>query len=205
MNKFHVKREIFRRKNIPSNRCMYIAAAMLMASQMAYANNLTNYSHFNHELFGEQQEITVKGKIVSANGNVPLAGVTVKVLGSTKATSTNQDGEFEIKANINEVIEFTYIGHITKTLTVNSSSTNVQVQLLEDGTSLEEVVVTGYGTQRKKDLTGSVAIVDVELLKSQPAASAVEALQGKATGVQIVNDGAPGSTPQIKIRGYSIE
>src|SRR5690606_5021839 len=68
---------------------------------------------------------------------------------------------------------------------------------------LEEVVVTGYGAQRRKDLTGSVAVVNVDQLKSQPAASAVEALQGRATGVQIVNDGAPGATPAIKIRGYS--
>ena len=68
---------------------------------------------------------------------------------------------------------------------------------------METVVVTGYGTQRKKDLTGAVAVVNVTELKSQPAGSAVEALQGRATGVQIVNDGAPGSTPQIRIRGYS--
>src|SRR5690606_35580722 len=68
---------------------------------------------------------------------------------------------------------------------------------------LDEVVVTGYSAQRKKDLTGAVAVVDIGQLKSQPAASPVEALQGKATGVQIVSDGAPGATPQIRIRGYS--
>src|SRR5690606_27360241 len=87
--------------------------------------------------------------------------------------------------------------------TVLSSTSQVNIDLQVDNSNLEEVVVTGYGAQRRKDLTGAVAVVDVAELKAQPAASAVEALQGKATGAQIVNDGAPGSTPSIKIRGFS--
>lgn len=197
-------KEVFIQKNISSNRCTYVSVALLIASQMAYANNSTNFhSLVKPEITSIQQEIAVKGRVVSSNGNEALAGVTVKVVGTNNVTSTNQNGEFEIKANTNQVIEFTYIGHISKSVTVTAASTNVQIQLEEDGTNLEEVVVTGYGTQRVKDLTGSVSVVDVGLLKTTPAASAVESLQGRATGVQIVTDGAPGSTPQIKIRGYS--
>src|SRR5690606_5775399 len=79
----------------------------------------------------------------------------------------------------------------------------IDLVLEEDLAQLEEVVVVGYGTQRKKDITGAVAVVDVKGLKQQPAASPVESLQGKATGVQIINSGAPGATPQIRIRGFS--
>src|SRR5690606_21532988 len=88
-------------------------------------------------------------------------------------------------------------------VTVTSTTSALTVNLTENINNLEEIVVTGYSTQRKKDLTGSVAVVDVAQLKSTPAASAVESLQGRATGVQVVTDGAPGSTPQIKIRGFS--
>src|SRR5690606_34478045 len=81
--------------------------------------------------------------------------------------------------------------------------TEIEVVLTEDLTTLEEVVVVGYGTQLRKDLTGSVAVVDVREMKAQPAASPIESLQGKATGVHIINDGAPGATPQIRSRGFS--
>src|SRR5690606_2852682 len=118
-------------------------------------------------------------------------------------TRQNQDGQFEIRASANEGLEVSYVGYASQTVTVSSTSSSLQIRLQENSHSLEEAVVTGYGSQRKKDLTGSVAIVDVDQLKAQPAATAVEALQGKATGVQIVNDGAPCSTPQNNIRGYS--
>lgn len=149
------------------------------------------------------QENEIQGTVKDSDTKAPLAGVTIKVVGKSTATSTNDQGAFRIKASPNDVIEISYIGYETTRRTIPSGAGNLQIELKSDASSLEEVVVTGYGTQRKKDLTGSVAIVDVAQLKAQPAATAVEALQGKAAGVQIVNDGAPGSTPQIKIRGYS--
>ncbi|MDR2282515.1 MAG: carboxypeptidase-like regulatory domain-containing protein, partial [Sphingobacterium sp.] len=148
------------------------------------------------------QENEIQGTVKDSATKVALAGVTIKVVGKSAATSTNDQGVFRIKAAPNDVIEISYIGYETTRRTIPSGTSNLQIALVPDASSLEEVVVTGYGTQRKKDLTGSVAIVDVAQLKAQPAATAVEALQGKAAGVQIVNDGAPGSTPQIKIRGY---
>ena len=95
------------------------------------------------------------------------------------------------------------MGYASVRYTVRSLKDRVTIAITEDSSHLDEVVVTGYSTQRKRDLSGAVAVVSVEALKSQPAASAVEALQGRATGVQIVSDGAPGATPQIRIRGYS--
>ncbi|HLS94424.1 MAG TPA: TonB-dependent receptor [Sphingobacterium sp.] len=185
------------------SRTLWVSGAVLLLGNSTLANHLI----FNHDPLimaaHRQQEVIVRGTVVDAGTKTPLAGVTVKIAGKTTATSTNQDGSFEIKAAVNDVLEVSFIGYQTSTTTVASNTTVVQIDLQADNSSLEEVVVTGYGAQRRKDLTGSVAVVNVDQLKSQPAASAVEALQGRATGVQIVNDGAPGSTPQIKIRGYS--
>lgn len=145
----------------------------------------------------------VKGKIVNQANQEPIIGATISVVGKSISTQTDAKGNFEIEANPNDVLEITYVGYIPQRYTVAAGAQSIVIPINEDNSSLEEVVVTGYGTQRKKDLTGAVSVVDVAELKSQPAASAVEALQGRATGVQIVNDGSPGSTPQIRIRGYS--
>lgn len=145
----------------------------------------------------------VKGKIVNQANQQPIPGATIKVVGTETGTTSDADGNFVIDAKPNDVLEISFIGFVTYRYTVTSSDQAAIIELSEDSSDLNEVVVTGYSSQRKKDLTGSVAVVDVAEMKSQPAGSAVEALQGRATGVQIVNDGAPGSTPQIRIRGYS--
>lgn len=204
MYKFNVfKKGILLLRGIPLQQCAIITTAFLLNSHLTSAETFTKKSKLNYALTKLQQEQVIRGTVTSSTNNEPLAGVTVKVIGTTIATSTNAAGQFEIKASPNQSLEFIYLGHTTQVIQITSGTTTLQVRMVEDDNSLEEVVVTGYGTQRKRDLTGSVAIVDVDQLKSQPAATAVEALQGKATGVQIVNDGAPGSTPQIKIRGYS--
>lgn len=203
MCKLKVFKGIHLPKGIPFNRCICVSAAVVLSSHIATANHFTHHFWTDppHALWIQEQ--TIRGTVVSASTGEPLPGVTVRVVGKTSVTATNQDGQFEIKASANDVLEISYVGYASQTVTVSSTTSSLQVRLQENSHSLEEVVVTGYGSQRKKDLTGSVAIVDVDQLKAQPAATAVEALQGKATGVQIVNDGAPGSTPQIKIRGYS--
>jgi len=145
----------------------------------------------------------VKGKVVNQSNQEPIAGATVRIVGKSATTSTDENGNFEIEGTTNDVIEITYVGFTSSKYTITSPTQMANISLTEDKSNLEEVVVTGYGTQRKKDLTGSVAVVNVTELKSQPAGSAVEALQGRATGVTIVNDGAPGSTPQVRIRGFS--
>src|SRR5690606_9185450 len=145
----------------------------------------------------------VKGTVINQADQLPIPGATIKVVGKTTGTTTDASGNFVIDAEPNDVLEISFLGFVTARYTVTSSDQAIKIELSEDSSDLNEVVVTGYSSQRKKDLTGSVAVVNVTELKSQPAGSAVEALQGRATGVQIVNDGAPGSTPQIRIRGYS--
>ncbi len=148
------------------------------------------------------QEIPIKGVVKDATTGQVITGVSVKIKGTSKGTSTDADGAFTIQGKVGDVLVVSYIGYSSAEVTVTGKA-DLTISLNSAEGALEEVVVTGYSSQRKKDLTGAVAVVSVKDLKTTPAASAVESLQGRATGVQIVVDGAPGSTPQIKIRGYS--
>lgn len=145
---------------------------------------------------------TVTGKVTNAKDGTPVGFATVTVKGTNTATASAADGSFTINLPAGStILVISSVGYAPAE--VDASSGNVDVQLTESASSLEEIVVTGYSAQRKKDLTGSVAVVNMDELKSQPAASPIESMQGKASGVQIINDGAPGSTPQIRIRGFS--
>ena len=154
-------------------------------------------------LIQNRQEIQIGGKVIDAATQQPLPGVSVLIRNTNNGILTDDQGRFKLQAKANDVMVISYIGYTGQEIRVNSKQLIYNISLEPTTSDLEEVVVTGYSTQRKKDLTGAVAVVDVGQLKSQPTASAVEALQGRATGVQIIADGAPGSTPQIRIRGYS--
>lgn len=149
------------------------------------------------------QNRIITGTISDAQTSAPLAGVTILAKGTNSSTLSSDNGSFSIPipANANTLI-ISYVGYATQEVNVVRKS-SITVLLQAGVSSLDEVVVTGYGTQRKRDLTGAIAVVDVSSMKAQPAASVTEAMQGKAAGVNIINDGSPGSTPQIRIRGYS--
>ena len=144
---------------------------------------------------------TITGTVTDQNGD-PVPGVTVSVPGTTVGTATDLDGKYSLTVPEGSTLVFSFIGFASQSIVVGGRSV-IDVVLVEDVSSLEEVVVVGYGTQRRSDLTGSVAVVNVKDMKAQPAASPIEGLQGKATGVHIINTGAPGATPQIRIRGFS--
>lgn len=183
---------------------LWASTALLLISHQSLGSPMLKFTEISaHEVHVTAIQTPIRGKIQDALTKEPISGATIKVLGKSIATSSDSDGNFQIAAALNDVLEITYIGFSKQSQTVTSTAGPLVIGLHVKSDDLEEVVVTGYSTQRKKDLTGAVAVVNVNELKSQPAASAVEALQGRATGVQIVNDGAPGSTPQIKIRGYS--
>jgi TonB-linked SusC/RagA family outer membrane protein len=147
-----------------------------------------------------QNKIT--GRITAADDKQPIPGASVKIKNAPGGTLSDASGLFSLNVNPADILIVSFVGFDTKEIPVNRQSV-LNIVLQPNRNDLTEVVVTGYTTQRKKDLTGAVSVVDVVQLKAQPAASAVEALQGKAPGVQIVNDGAPGSTPQIRVRGFS--
>jgi TonB-linked SusC/RagA family outer membrane protein len=146
------------------------------------------------------QNITIKGKVTDATTGESLIGVSVAVKGTTNGTQTDVNGAYTIAAPSNATLSFTYIGYVPQDVPV-SGNANIDVKLQVQNNQLEQVVVVGYGTQRKVDVTGSVATVKGSDLASQPDPNPVSALQGKVAGVQIINSGTPGSSPQITLRG----
>jgi TonB-linked SusC/RagA family outer membrane protein len=150
---------------------------------------------------GMSQTTTVTGKVVASQGDSSLAGVTVRVKGGNTSAITGTDGSFTIKATPNAVLIFSNIGYATQEVAVNNR-TNLTVRLSSDAQSLQGVVVIGYGTARKKDLSGAVSSVTAETIAKVPVISVDQALQGRAAGVQVMNnDGSPGGNITVLIRG----
>lgn len=148
------------------------------------------------------QAINVSGKVVDASGQA-LPGVSITVKGTAKGASTDQNGNYAIAANSTDVLVFTMLSYVSQEILVKQQTT-INVFLKDEPRSLNEVVVVGYGTQKRKDLTGSVSSVKGDDFKSQPITNAVDALQGRVAGVNIVkNSGAPDAQPTIIIRGLA--
>jgi TonB-linked SusC/RagA family outer membrane protein len=146
-------------------------------------------------------DITVKGTITDEKGET-LAGVNVVQKGTQRGTSTDEKGTFSIDiTDPDAILIFSFVGYTSQEVTVARRST-LDIVLKVDNKALEEVVVVGYGTQKRSDLTGSVSSVKAEDIKSLPVRSVNEALQGRAAGVQVTrNDGSPGAASDIVIRG----
>ncbi len=148
------------------------------------------------------QENEVSGTVTDLDG-LPLAGANVVVDGSTTGTQTDFDGNYTISVSEGDVLVFSYIGFMAKSVTVASSNT-INVQLKEDLQELDQVVVIGYGAQKKSLLTGAISSVDEKALSNNSFTRAEQALQGRTPGVYIVpNSGAPGASPAVRIRGVS--
>ncbi|WP_299548308.1 TonB-dependent receptor [Seonamhaeicola sp.] len=148
------------------------------------------------------QSQTIKG-VVSAEGGLPLPGVTVLVKDTTTGTATDFDGNYEISAQPNDVLVFSFIGYTTREVSVGSKTT-INVTLEENLSQLEEVVVVGYGTQKKKEVTGAVAKVSAAEIVKAPVADLGAAIQGKVAGVNIqAASGRPGEAANVQIRGLA--
>ncbi len=145
------------------------------------------------------QKVTVKGTVSAADG--PIIGATVKVKGAQGGVVTDIDGNYSISVSTGQTLTFSYIGYDTKEVRVGSQTT-IDVLLEEDNASIGEVVVVGYGTMRKVDLTGAVTQVDNKAIEKSVTTSIDQVLQGRAAGVQIqANTGTPGGSSTIRIRG----
>lgn len=145
--------------------------------------------------------VEISGKITDENGD-PLPGANILEKGTTNGTTSDVDGNFTLSVmGENSVLVFSFIGYTTREVPVGNQTT-FTIQLEPDMRTLNEVVVVGYGTVKKSDLTGAVSSVKGEELTAYPAIDAVQALQGRAAGVNITaNNGAPGSTMKVRIRG----
>lgn len=146
---------------------------------------------------------TIVGKVANSADNRPLAGATVTVKGSNIATQTDADGSYRLVVpNDKAVLVITAIGYEPVEIST-SGKTDFSTVMKQTSSSLNEVVVVGYSSQRKKDITGAVAVVNIADLKSQPSADAASQLQGRASGVTIVQSGVPGAGATVRIRGLS--
>ena len=147
-----------------------------------------------------QQSRKITGTITDAKGE-PLLGVNVVVKGTTNGTITDLDGKYVLEVEPNAILVISYIGYVTQQTPASGNVMNITLK--EDTQNLDEVVVVGYGTQQKKDITGSVAVIDTEELLASSGSSATQQLQGKAAGVNIGTSGAPGSATMVRIRGIN--
>lgn len=152
------------------------------------------------DLHAQQQAKTVTGTVTDVSGE-PIIGANIRIKGTTTGTITDIDGNFSIEAEPQSAIEVSYIGYLTQETVINNQK-SIRFLLKEDTKTLDEVVVIGYGVQKKADLTGSVANINTEKLNTQSNANIGQALQGKIAGVDIVSQGgAPGSGTRIMVRG----
>ena len=147
----------------------------------------------------QQTENKIKGVVKDTNGE-PIIGANITVKGQSIGTITDIDGRFILEASTNALLQVTYIGYVSQELQVNNRK-EITIILQEDAKALEEVVVIGYGTAKKSDLTGSTAQIKPEALTASVVGNALESLQGKAAGVAVFNDNKPGASPSIRVRG----
>lgn len=143
----------------------------------------------------------VKGTVVDEQGE-PVIGATVKVSGAAGGAVSNVNGQFSVRAANDATLTISYVGCITQNVKV-AGRKNIRIVLQSDANTLNDVVVIGYGVQKKSDLTGAVASVSADDLKGLSTTDAGAALQGKVAGVQIINSGGPGEGAEIRVRGYS--
>ncbi len=142
------------------------------------------------------------GKVISSDDKLPVVGASVRIKGTNTGAVTDVNGDFTLTLSPGNVLDVSYIGYVTQEVTVRSGDF-ITISLQPANSTLNEVVVTGYTTQLKKDISGSVATVDVTDAKKIPVSSSEELLQGQASGVTVINSGAPGAASTVFIRGIA--
>ncbi len=152
-------------------------------------------------MIASAQQIKVAGVVRSNTGEL-LPGVSIIEKGTKNGTNTDLDGNYTISVNSNSVLVFSFIGMSNQEIVVNGQKT-INVELKESSIGLNEVIVTGYQSQKKADLTGAVAVVDMDDLKEATSGNALKSLQGLVAGVYIKTDGNPGAYSSVRIRGGS--
>ena len=153
-------------------------------------------------IFAQEDEILLTGVVLDADSGMPVPSANVIEKGTSNGVLTNFDGEFTIEVPADATLVFSYIGYATTEIQVEGR-TEIEVSLEPEAAALQEIVVVGYGSQRKSDLTGAVSVVDMESMGRQPSPQVTEQLQGQASGVTVTSSGQPGEPPQVRIRGIN--
>ena len=150
-----------------------------------------------------QEAYTIKGTVTSAVDNMPIPGANIIVVTTTRGTSTDFDGNFQLEVAKGESVQISYIGYVSQTIVIDGQTT-LNISLAEDDNSLSEVVVVGYGTRKKSHLTGAISKVGGDDVAAVQVTRVDDALAGKLSGVLIQNqNGSPGAAPKIQIRAAS--
>lgn len=151
----------------------------------------------------QAQDIVVTGKVVALDDNAPMPGINVVIKGTTNGTSTNAEGKYSITVTKGATLQFSFIGYETEeVLIADDSQTSVDVKMNLSISTLQDVVVVGYGSQQKRDLSTAVVSVSTKDIEERPMVQAGQVLQGKAAGVQVTQpSGKPGSALSIRVRG----
>lgn len=176
-----------------------IFASIALCGLLALAPAAFSGSHGGYAVLA-QDNVTVSGTVVDENGE-PILGAGIVVKGTTNGTTADLDGRFSLTVPAGSVIQFISVGFETVEKTVNVGGDLGNVTMPTEHTVLDQVVVIGYGSQKKVDLTGSVAIVDADEMKKVSHSNISTMLEGKVAGVQITSDGQPGADPSVRIRG----
>ena len=142
------------------------------------------------------------GKVIGADDKLPVVGASIRIKGTNTGTVTDVNGDFTLSLSPGNVLVVSYIGYVTQEVTVTSADF-VTISLAPSASTLNEVVVTGYQTQLKKDISGSIGTVDVTDAKKVPVTSSEELLQGQVSGVTVINSGAPGGASTVFVRGIA--
>ncbi|MDE6143820.1 MAG: carboxypeptidase-like regulatory domain-containing protein, partial [Muribaculaceae bacterium] len=149
------------------------------------------------------QEIAVSGLVVSKSDGEPLIGATVRVKGTSKGTATDIDGKYSLKDVASDAtLVFNYVGYQEISVPVNGRNV-IDVEMEETASSLDELVVVGYGVAKKSDLTSSISTIKGSELNEMVTGNAMDAIQGRVPGVQVATGGGPGTTPKVMIRGVT--
>lgn len=153
-------------------------------------------------VYGQAQDLTINGKVVDENG-LPIPGASILIKGTAKGASSDIDGNYQLKAASNGTLVFSFVGY-TKVEQAIKGRTRIEVRLSSESQSLQEVVVVGYGTQKKSVVTGAISSIKAKDLENIPNGRVEEALQGRVAGVTVAsNAGQPGSTATIRVRGIT--
>ena len=179
--------------------CFKMGTLIALRGKLSYIRSglLLVMTLFMTQLMAQQ---SVSGSVSDSDG--PLPGATIVVQGTNDGVSTDFDGNFSIQANAGDVLEISYVGFQTQLITVSANQDNISVTLVSDN-ELEEIVVTGYGTQRKINLTGAVGAVTGEVLEDRPIVNLGEGLQGVIPNLNItIRNGDPTTAPEFNIRGF---
>src|SRR5690606_18983107 len=149
---------------------------------------------------GKAQEFSLSGRVADAS-NQPISGASVQIKGKNTSTLTDEDGTFSLPIEVGDILQTSYVGYMPEEVTV-SSRNPITVLLMAANNDLDEVVVIGYGTARKRDLTGAVGSVKGDDIRQVPVTTAAQALAGKVAGANVATrSGAPGADANITVRG----